>query len=329
MKTNVFFKNKGPIKLEKIINECSPISFPKNTSLNIFDIKDLLSASNKDITFLNSSKYKELSINTKAIACITTEKLQKFLPNECNPIIVEDLMLNLAKVTKLFYPDSQIDKIDKTLIPSDKIKDKYSNVSFGQNVLIGENVIIGINSLVESNTIIERNVTIGENCVIGSFVTLKNTIVEDNVCIQSGCKIGQMGFGFIPDKKKNYRIPHIGSVILRQGVELGVNCTIDRGSLSNTIIDENSFLDNQVHVAHNVKIGKNCMIAGQVGIAGSSTLGNNVVIGGQAGISGHLKIGNNVQIGGGSGVIKDVPDNSKIMGYPSINFRDFIRKMEL
>ena len=130
-------------------------------------------------------------------------------------------------------------------------------------------------------------------------------------------------------KKKNYRIPHIGSVILRKGVELGVNCTIDRGSLSNTIIDENSFLDNQVHVAHNVKIGKNCMIAGQVGIEASSTLGNNLVIAGQAGISGHLKIGNNVQIGGGSGVIKDVPDNSKIMGYPSINFRDFIRKMEM
>ena len=134
MKTNVFFKNKGPIKLEKIINECCPISFPKNTSLNIFDIKDLLSASNKDITFLNSSKYKELSINTKAIACITTEKLQKFLPNECNPIIVEDLMLNLAKVTKLFYPDAQMDRIDNTLISSDKIKslfDKsFKNVNY-------------------------------------------------------------------------------------------------------------------------------------------------------------------------------------------------------
>ena len=77
MKTNVFFKNKGPIKLEKIITECSPISFPKNTSLNIFDIKDLLSASNKDITFLNSSKYKELSINTKAICMYYHTKTPK------------------------------------------------------------------------------------------------------------------------------------------------------------------------------------------------------------------------------------------------------------
>jgi UDP-3-O-[3-hydroxymyristoyl] glucosamine N-acyltransferase len=83
-------------------------------------------------------------------------------------------------------------------------------------------------------------------------------------------------------------------------------------------------LDNQVHIAHNVKIGNNCIIAGQVGIAGSTTLGNNVVIGGQAGISGHLKIGNNVKIGGGSGVVKDIGDNSKVMGYPSKKKKKFI-----
>ena len=70
------------------------------------------------------------------------------------------------------------------------------------------------------------------------------------------------------------------------------------------------------------------MIAGQVGIAGSSVVGDNVGIGGQVGISGHLKIGNNVKIGGGSGVIKDIPDNSKVMGYPSVNFRNFIKKLE-
>ena len=85
-------------------------------------------------------------------------------------------------------------------------------------------------------------------------------------------------------------------------------------------------LDNQIHIAHNVKIGENCIIAGQVGFAGSSTIGNNVMIGGQAGISGHLKIGNNVQIGGGSGVIKSIPDNSKVMGYPAKDLKNFIRE---
>ena len=107
---------------------------------------------------------------------------------------------------------------------------------------------------------------------------------------------------------------------------MGSGSTIDRGSMTDTIIGENTFIDNQVHIAHNVKIGKNCMIAGQVGFAGSSNIGNNVVIGGQAGISGHLNIGNNVSIGGGSGVIKDIPDNTKVMGYPSIEFKEFIKK---
>ena len=121
-------------------------------------------------------------------------------------------------------------------------------------------------------------------------------------------------------------IPQVGVVIIEDNVEIGCGSTIDRGSLSNTIIGKNTYLDNQVHIAHNVKIGQNCIIAGQVGFAGSSNLGNNVMIGGQAGISGHLKIGNNVQIGGGSGVIKNIPDNSKVMGYPAKDLKNFIRE---
>ena len=143
--------------------------------------------------------------------------------------------------------------------------------------------------------------------------------------IQDGCKIGLKGFGFIPLNGKNLRFPHIGKVILQDNVELGANCTIDRGSIDDTVIGKNTFLDNQVHVAHNVKIGDNCMIAGQVGIAGSSVLGNNVSIGGQAGISGHLKIGNNVKIGGGSGVVKDIEDEAVVMGYPAVPLKEFIR----
>ena len=130
----------------------------------------------------------------------------------------------------------------------------------------------------------------------------------------------------MPRNKENFRYPHIGMVIIKNNVEIGCNNTIDRGSISNTIIGSNTFIDNQVHIAHNVKIGNNCIITGQVGFAGSSKMGNNVQVGGQSGISGHVKIGNNVKIGGGSGVIKNIPDNSNVMGYPAKNLKSFLKE---
>ena len=107
--------------------------------------------------------------------------------------------------------------------------------------------------------------------------------------------------------------------------KLGCGSTIDRGSLSNTIIGKNTYLDNQVHIAHNNKIGDNCIIAGQVGFAGSSTLGDNVMIGGQVGISGHLKIGDNVRIAAKTGVMKNIEENNVIAGYPSEKILDWHR----
>ena len=144
--------------------------------------------------------------------------------------------------------------------------------------------------------------------------------------IQDNSKLGQKGFGFIPINGKNIKFPHIGKVIIEDEVEIATGCTIDRGSIDDTIIGKNTYLDNQVHVAHNVKIGSNCMIAGQVGFAGSSKIGNNVSIGGQAGVSGHLKIGNNIKIGGGSGVVRDIEDNKTVMGYPAVPLKDFLKK---
>ena len=162
--------------------------------------------------------------------------------------------------------------------------------------------------------------------MIGSNVIIKNSYLGNRVVIQDDCKIGQKGFGFIPMKDKNIKFPHIGRVLIEDDVEIASGCTIDRGSIDDTTIGKNSYLDNQVHLAHNVKIGSNCMIAGQVGFAGSAKIGNNVSIGGQAGISGHLKIGNNVKIGGGSGVVKDINDNQIVMGYPAVPLKDFLKK---
>ena len=321
---NPFFKNTGPHKLDYLLKaiDLKDNNFPED---KINDIRDLNSSQKNEITFLHSRKYSELAKKTKASYCLTSKNFESFLPNNCKAIITEKVLLNTAQITKIFYPDSITDDYDNTVtdINETELKNK---VKFGKNVLIGENVKIGANCLIGHNSIIEKNVNIGDNCSIGSNVIIRNSLIKNNVHILDGCVIGKKGFGFFPNKDTNFRFPQIGIVIIEDNVEIGCGSTIDRGSLSNTIIGKNTYLDNQIHIAHNVKIGENCIIAGQVGFAGSSTLGNNVMIGGQAGISGHLKIGNNVQIGGGSGVIKNIPDNSKVMGYPAKDLKNFIRE---
>ena len=321
---NPFFKNTGPYYLKKLI-ELIDTNFQNLSDIKITDIKDLYSSKKGEITFFHSKKYIDLARITKASVCITSKNLRSFLPNNCEIIISNNVLLDTAKITKKFYPDSVTDDFD---ISAQNIeKSFYSDkVKFGKNVLIGKNVKIGSNCFIGHNTIIEKNVIIGNNCVIGSNIIIKNTIIKNNVHVLDGCVIGKKGFGFFPNKNGNIRFSHVGIVIIEDNCEIGCGSTIDRGSLSNTIIGKNTFIDNQVHIAHNNKIGENCIIAGQVGFAGSSTIGNNVIIGGQAGISGHLKIGNNVQIGGGSGVIKNIPDNSKVMGYPAKDLKKFVRE---
>ena len=322
MNGNKFFDSKGPFSISEIFLE---IKFQE--SIKIFDIKTLDQASISDLTFFDSLVYLEQAKKTKAKFCLTTEKLKKYLPSSCCPIVVKNVLYELCNITKKFYPDSDVDFQDQSLKSSNETL--FPSVKFGLNVLLGKGCLIGENTEIGPNTIIEKKVVIGKNCVIGSNVTIKNSILGNNVVIQNGCKIGLKGFGFIPQKENNIKFPHIGKVIIGDNVELASNCTIDRGSIDDTVIGKNTYLDNQVHVAHNVKIGENCMIAGQVGFAGSTIIGNNVSIGGQAGVSGHLRIGNNVRIGGGSGVVKDIPDNTTVMGYPAEPLKEFLKNKKI
>ena len=322
--SNPFFKNNGPISLLDILEILKINNYNINEDITIIDIKDLFTSSKSDITFFHSKKYKDIAKNTKASFCITTESLKNELPNSCVPLIVENVLLSVSKITSMFYPEAVNDDFDVNVnyINETNFKDK---AIYGKNVLIGKNVSIGKNCKIGHNTIIEKNVSIGDNCSVGSNTIIRNSLISNNVKVLDNCVIGKHGFGFFPNKNKNLRYPHIGIVIIEENCEIGCGSTIDRGSMSNTVIGKNTYLDNQIHIAHNVKIGENSIIAGQVGIAGSSIIGSNVKIGGQAGISGHIKVGNNVEIGGGSGVIRNIPDNTKVMGYPAKNIREFLR----
>ena len=321
MNNNFKFFKKRKVYLKDIYETLDKKAKLKNVEIK--DIKNLDLAGPNDISFFNAVKYLDLLKKSNVKYLIANQKHEKIISKYCYPIFVDNVLKSVAQITNLFYPTSLDDAIDFSLSSSSKYK--YIKVKFGKNVLLGKNVKISKNTIIGHNTIIESNVQIGSDCIIGNNVIIKNSVIGKNVRILDGSIIGKKGFGFFPNKEKNYRYPHIGIVKIEDNVEIGSNNTIDRGSVSNTVIGKNTYLDNQVHVAHNVNIGKNCIVTAQVGFAGSSKIGNQVNIGGQAGISGHLTIGNNVQIGGGSGVIKNIPDNTKVMGYPAKDIRIFLK----
>ena len=177
---------------------------------------------------------------------------------------------------------------------------------------VGDNCEIGEGTIIEPHAVLLRNVKTGRNCLI-----------------HSGAVIGADGFGFERTEAGIVKIPQNGGVMLGDDVEIGACTTIDRGTLSDTVIGSGTKIDNQVQIGHNVKIGKDCIICSMSGIAGSTELGDNVTISVQAGITDHVKIGSNVTIAGRSGVTSDVPSNAIISGFPARNHNDAKRALVL
>jgi UDP-3-O-[3-hydroxymyristoyl] glucosamine N-acyltransferase len=320
---NLFFKKaKNFIFLKDIFSICNQ-TYKNNLNKKIYGVNNIKDANNSEITFFNNLNYEKDAKNCKASVCIVNGKNAKYLNKDIISIISKNPLIDFYKVVNLFYPQSSVDNEKINVLKNmDKLLKK--KIFVGKNTLIDKSANIGSNTLIGNNVIIKANVHIGKNCTIGSNVIIENSLFGDNIIIKSGTLIGQVGFGFNFEKKKRIKFPHIGRVIIENGVQIGSFCTIDRGSLTDTVIGEFTSIDNQVQIAHNVKVGNFCMIAAQSGIAGSTIIGNNVKIGGQTGISGHLTIGNNVKIGGKSGVVANIEDNQIVMGYPAKSIRDFL-----
>ena len=173
------------------------------------------------------------------------------------------------------------------------------------------------------NVTIGNNVEIGNNCTIypGVFIN-HNSTIGDNVIIHPNVVVGSDGFGLYKLDGQWKKIPHLGSVVIENNVEIGSNTTIDRGMLDNTTLKKNCKIDNLVHIAHNVTIGSNTAIAACTGIAGSTSIGDNCTIGGGVGINGHITICNNVNIHGMSMITKSI---SKEGDYASALAADSVR----
>lgn len=190
--------------------------------------------------------------------------------------------------------------------------------------MVGNHFLVKHSVGIHPTAIIEEGARIGSNCYIGAHVIIHSCVeIGSNVRIKAGAVIGNEGFGFVRDGNGDLvRFPQLGRVIICDGVEIGSNTTIDRGALSDTIIGRNTKINNQVHIAHNVRIGKNTAITAKVNISGSSQIGDNVWIAPGAVLRDHVNIGSGTLIGMGSVVIGDVPENEVWCGNPARKLRD-------
>jgi UDP-3-O-[3-hydroxymyristoyl] glucosamine N-acyltransferase len=259
------------------------------------------------LTFLMNPLYKKHLASTRASAVILTE--QDSVDCNVNAVISRDPYYTYAKMAAFFEQKP-------TSLPG-----IHPSAVVGKHCKIDPSASIGANCVIEDNVKIGKNVVLGPGCVIGESVEIhEETILDANVTIYFRVKIGKRvrilsstvigsdGFGFAKHKSVWQKVPQLGSVIIEDDVDIGSNCSIDRGAIEDTVIEKCVKLDNLVQIGHNVRIGESTAIAGCVGISGSTVIGKNCLIGGACGFAGHLTIADNVMITGMTAVTKSIKE---------------------
>jgi UDP-3-O-[3-hydroxymyristoyl] glucosamine N-acyltransferase len=192
--------------------------------------------------------------------------------------------------------------------------------------VVAAGAVVGAGTILAPNAVIGPGCQIGRNCYVGPGSSIQFALIGDHVLIGPACSIGQDGFGYIPGPTGLEKVPQLGRVVIQDGVEIGANVTVDRGALSDTIIGEGSKVDNQVQIAHNVRIGRHCILAGQCGLSGSVRLGDGVMLGGGVGIADHVSIGAGAAVAASSGIMHDIPAGERWGGTPAKPLKEMFRE---
>lgn len=281
-----------------------------------------------DLSFLANPRYAEVASRSEAGALIVDPG---YAINGQNLLRSENPYLAFARAVELLLPEEKARPGIAESAEVDPSTEVPDDAAIGSGAIVGADVSLGRGVVIGAGTVIEDGVVIGEGSRIFPRVTVhRGTRIGRGCVVQSGTVLGSEGFGYAHDEEgRHHKVPQRGGLVLGDGVEIGSNCAIDRGSPGDTVIGSGTIVDNLVHVAHNVAIGENAIIVAQVGVSGSARIGDHVVLGGQAGVGGHLEIGAGARIGGQAGVIGDVPAGEEYSGYPARPHRDQMRAYAL
>jgi len=286
----------------------------------ITGVSEIQNGRESTITFLSNLKYKKYLPTTGASAVVVPEA--SLLDNKPG-IVHHNPQLAIAKILGEFTPKLQYTSgVNETAYVDSKAK-IGKNVTIGPFSVIEAGVIIGDDSNIGSHTVIDQKTSIGKNCKIFSNIHIYHgTNIGDNAIIHSGTVIGSDGFGFVTDQDINHKIPQNGYVIIGNDVEIGANCAVDRGTIGDTIIEDQCKLDNHVHLAHNVRLGKGCLLTAAVTIAGSVEVGEFCIFAGHVGVAPHVKIGARSVLAAKTGVSKSLTGGKVYAGMPAREIRE-------
>ncbi len=275
--------------------------------LPLTGINTLEAAQAGEISFFTDGRYREQLQQTRASAVIIAPEFVADLP--CNGLVVASPYLTYARIAQLFAPtlEAYSGIHPSAVVAEDASID--SSASIGAHCVVEAGARIGKGAILGAGCYVGQQSSIGEDSRIYPHVSVYHGVhIGQRAIIHSGTIIGSDGFGFANDQGQWHKIPQLGGVFIGDDVEIGANTTVDRGALEDTVIGDGVKLDNQIQIAHNVKIGEHTAIAGCVGIAGSAKIGRFCGIGGGAGILGHLEIVDGVQVTAMSLVTKSISE---------------------